>query len=143
MTVKDIYDNFNHLDKHLDFDLEVLSPGKIIYRVTIQDKHLSSPNVGHGAVTAGLMDSTLGTTALTAVFDEGNLVSTVEFKLNYFKPTFLGDKLEARGVVDFKGKSLVTTSAQIIKVDSGELVAKGMGTFNIYPQEKRLKDLIS
>jgi len=143
MTVKDIYDKFNHLDKNLGFELEVISPGNIIYSVTIQDKHLSSPNVGHGAVTAGLMDSVLGTTALTAVFEEGNLVSTVEFKLNYFKPTFLGDRLEARGEVEFKGKSLVATSARIIKTNTGELVAKGMGTFNIYPQEKRLKDLIS
>lgn len=136
-TVKELYDKFNQLDKQMDFQLKVNGPGDIEYSVVIGEKHLSSPGVGHGAVIAALMDAILGTTALTAVYDEGNLVSTVEFKVNYFKPSFIGDKLVAKGEIEFKGKSLIATSARIFKASSGELVSKGLGTFNIYPMEKR------
>lgn len=136
-SVKELYDTFNNVDKELDFELTVHSPGVIEYKVKITDKHLSSPGVGHGAITAALMDAILGTTALTAVFPEGQLVSTVEFKLNYFKPALLGDVLIGTGEIEFKGKSLIATTARIVKQDSEELVSKGMGTFNIYPMSKR------
>lgn len=136
-TVKELYTQFNNLDKELDFELSVLAPGVIEYTVVISEKHLSSPGVGHGAVTAAMMDAVLGTTALTKVYEDGNLVSTVEFKVNYFKPTYLGDRLIGRGEIEFQGKSLIVTSAKIYKDGSNELVSKGMGTFNIYPMEKR------
>lgn len=136
-TVKGLYDKFNNLDKQMDFQLIEHGPGDIEYSVVITEKHLSSPGVGHGAVTAALMDAVLGTTALTSVYDDGNLVSTVEFKINFFKPAFLGDKLVGKGTVEFQGKSLIATSARIYKESTGELVSKGLGTFNIYPMEKR------
>jgi len=136
-TVADLYNKFNHFDKELNFELTVNAPGNIIYRVEIADKHLSSPGVGHGALVAALMDAVLGTTALTAVYDQGFLVSTVEFKVNYFKPTFKGDILVGTGEIEFQGKSLIATSGRIIKSHNGELVSKGLGTFNIYPMEKR------
>ena len=136
-SVKELYDTFNNVDKGLDFQLTVHSPGVIEYKVIIADKHLSSPGVGHGAITAALMDAVLGTTALTAVYDEGNLVSTVEFKLNYFKPALLGDVLIGTGSVEFKGKSLIATTARIVKESNNQLVSIGTGTFNIYPMSKR------
>jgi uncharacterized protein (TIGR00369 family) len=136
-TVSDLYNKFNNFDKELGFELTVNAPGKIIYKVEITDKHLSSPGVGHGALVAAMMDAVLGTTALTAVYDDGLLVSTVEFKVNYFKPTHKGDILIGTGEIEFQGKSLVATSGTIIKSHNGELVSKGLGTFNIYPMEKR------
>jgi uncharacterized protein (TIGR00369 family) len=136
-TVETLYQEFNNLDKSLGFNLKVNAPGDIEYSVTIQDMHLSSPGVGHGAITAALMDAVLGTTALSAVYADGNLVSTVEFKLNYFKPTLLNDVLIGIGKIEFQGNRLISTSGSIIKKSSGELVSKGMGTFNIYPMSKR------
>ena len=41
------------------------------------------------------------------------------------------------GDIEFEGRSLIVTSGRIIKKNTGELVSKGMGTFNIYPMEKR------
>ena len=70
-------------------------------------------------------------------FTEGNLVSTVEFKINYFKPVFEGETLIGTGKIEFKGKSLMVTSGKIVKRDSQDLVAMAQGTFNIYPMEKR------
>lgn len=137
MTLKELYKKYNNLDKKLGLELTVISPGVIKYELEVKKKHLSSPKVGHGATVAAMMDAILGTTALSKVYDKGNLVSTVEFKINYFKPILKGDKLIATGEIEFEGKSLIVTTAKIIKQKSGELVSKGMGTFNIYPMSKR------
>lgn len=137
MTTQELYEKYNNFDKEFGLKLTVNSPGNITYELTVENKHLSSPNVGHGATVAAMMDATLGTTALSKVYDQGNLVSTVEFKINYFKPIFKNENLIATGEIEFEGKSLIVTTAKIIKKDTNELVSKGMGTFNIYPMSKR------
>lgn len=137
MTTQELYEKYNNFDKEFGLKLEVKSPGVVVYELEITAKHLSSPTVGHGASVAAMMDAILGTTALSKVYDNGNLVSTVEFKINYFQPIFKDDVLVATGEVEFEGKSLIVTTGTISKKDSGELVSKGMGTFNIYPMAKR------
>lgn len=103
----------------------------------MREKHLSSPGVGHGGVIAAMMDAVIGTTALSKVFHEHKLVSTIEFKINYFKPVLEDDVLIGTGTIEFQGKSIIACSGQIIKKESKELVSKALGTFNIYPMEKR------
>ncbi len=137
MNPQELYEKYNVFDKEFGLKVNIEAPGKVVYEMTIAPKHLSSPGVGHGASLAAMMDAILGTTALTKVYDKGSLVSTVEFKINYFKPIFLDDHLVATGEIEFEGKSLIVTSGKIVKKDTGELVAKGLGTFNIYPMEKR------
>jgi len=137
MTVKQLYDTFNFFDKNLDLKLSEKWSGNIEYKLAIQRKHLSSPGVGHGGVIAAMMDAIIGTTALSKVFPEKKLVSTIEFKINYFKPIFEDDILIGTGEVEFQGKSIIACSGKIIKLDTGELVSKSLGTFNIYPMEKR------
>lgn len=137
MNTQELYEKYNNFDKEFGLKLSVKSPGVVIYEMEIKDKHLSSPKVGHGASVAAMMDAILGTTALSKVYDNGNLVSTVEFKINYFKPIFKNDILIATGEIEFEGKSLIVTTGRIVKKESGELVSKGMGTFNIYPMSKR------
>lgn len=116
-------------------DYEVLKPGEVITTMEVQQKHLNSPGVAHGGAIAGFMDAVLGVPALTAAIVDGNLVSTVEFKINYFKPILLGDKLVGKGTVIRKGKSLIVSTGAIYKGE--EMVAHGQGTFNVYPLEKR------
>jgi len=84
-----------------------------------------------------MMDAVIGTTALSQVFHEKKLVSTIEFKINYFKPILEDDILIGSGEIEFQGKSIIACSGKISKLDSGELVSKSLGTFNIYPMEKR------
>jgi uncharacterized protein (TIGR00369 family) len=126
----------NHFDKTMGLDFEIHSPGDITYRMTVEEKHLSSPNIAHGGTIAGFMDCVLGLSALSLSLTQGNLTSTVEFKLNFIRPARLGDKLIGRGRVDYKGKSLIISSGDIT-LESGELIAKGLGTFNTYPLEKK------
>ena len=137
MTVKQLYDIFNFFDKNLDLELSEKGPGDIEYKLTIKQKHLSYPGVGHGGAIAAMMDAIIGTTALSQVFQEKKLVSTIEFKINYFKPIFEDEILIGTGEIEFQGKSIIACSGKIIKLGTGELVSKSLGTFNIYPMEKR------
>lgn len=134
--------HYNHINKYgadNKMKLEILEPGHAIYTMTVEDKHLSSPNTCHGGVIAGLMDSVIGTAALSKAFEENNLTSTIEFKINYLQPVNSGDVLVGEGKIDFKGKSTIVSSGKIFKQASGAVVAIAIGTFNVYPLSKRLE----
>lgn len=133
-----IYNQINHYGRANGMELTVAKPGEVHYTMTVRPEHLSSPDTCHGGVLAGLMDAALGAAALTHVFLTGELVSTVEFKLNYLHPVHLHDQLVAHGVVEHAGKSLLVSSASITcPTHDNRVVAQGMGTFNRYPADKR------
>jgi uncharacterized protein (TIGR00369 family) len=134
------YDRMNHYGRANGMALLVPQPGLAEYRMVVSDEHLSSPNTCHGGVLAGLMDAALGAAALSLAFTTLEFVSTVEFKMNYLHSVHLHDVLVAKGVVDHAGKSLVVTSCVIYRVKQGQAdvaVARGLGTFNRYPANKR------
>lgn len=131
-----IFKSINQYDIENKLEFEIHSPGAITYKMDIQNKHLSSPQIAHGAVVAGFMDCVLGLSALSLAVTEANLTSTVEFKINYIRPVKLGEKLIGSGRVVHKGKSLIISSGEV-KTLSGELVAVGQGTFNTYPFSKK------
>lgn len=133
-----LYKQLNLFEKENGMNLTVKTPGSSHYEMTITDKHLSSPNNCHGGIIAALMDATIGSAALSLGFVSKNLVATVEFKISYFKPVHLGDKLVGTGMVDFEGKKLISSSGEIRNASkNNELVAKAIGTFNKYPIEKK------
>jgi len=129
------YTKGNNFGRLIGMNFEILSEGKVEYHVQIEEKHLATPIASHGGVVASLMDSTTGISALSMVCEEGFIVSTVELKLNFLAPVFLKDKLIGKSSVLSKGKRLIVTEAEVFNKD-GKLVAKGMGTFNVYPMEK-------
>lgn len=137
-TLVAIYNQINNYGRVNGMDLMVTQPGEVVYTMTIADEHLSSPGICHGGVIAGLMDAALGAAALSLAFTAGELVSTVEFKINYLHPVRLRDHLVARATVEHSGKTLVVSSASIsCPTRDNVVVARGMGTFNRYPADKR------
>ncbi|WP_426493344.1 PaaI family thioesterase [Hymenobacter sp. 102] len=137
-TLIAIYNQINQYGRTNGMELSLTRPGEVRYTMTIRDEHLSSPGTCHGGVLAGLMDSALGAAALSLAFTVGELVSTVEFKINYLHPVRLHDHLVAHGVVEHSGKTLVVSSATITCPTRDNLVvARGLGTFNRYPATKR------
>lgn len=111
----------------------------------IRDDHLSSPGVAHGGAISAFMDSVLGVTALYHAFRLNKICSTVEFKINFIKPILLGEILSGRATIDYQGQSLMVVSGEIRDSNNGALKAKGLGTFNLYPIEKKefLKGVIN
>ena len=134
------YNHMNHYGRANGMALSVPAPGQAEYRMTIADEHLSSPNTCHGGVLAGLMDAALGAAALSLAFTHLEFVSTVEFKMNYLHSVHLHDVLVAKGIVDHAGNTLVVSSCVIYRIKTGHEdvpVARGLGTFNRYPANKR------
>lgn len=135
------YSNLCHYDRYLGLRLSVQGPGKITYLLDVDERHLSMAPACHGGVIAGMMDATLGVTALSWAVEQGKLCATVEFKTHFFAPVKAGDRLEGSGAIDFVGSRLVVTTAHITALTTRQLVAKGIGTFTLYPAAKR-KDLL-
>ena len=135
------YNQINQFGQANGMTLSVPAPGQAEYRMRIRPEHLSSPGIAHGGVLAGLMDAVLGAAALSLAFTTGELVATVEFKINYFQPVRLDDELLAVARVDHAGASLLVASGTIHRTDAtgapGPVVAQGLGTFNRYPAAKR------
>ncbi len=132
------YKKINTFERENGMELTVAKTGTVGYEMTILDKHLSSPNTCHGGVVASLMDATIGAASMSVSLPNGFLVSTVEFKINYFKPVLFGDVLVTKGSVDFEGKKLITSTGEIRNKQTGDLIAKAIGTFNKYPLSKKL-----
>lgn len=131
------YDEVNTFGRNLGLELEVIKPGKVIYRMTVSKDHLSNPFAAHGGAVAGMMDGILGVAALSLAVESKKLVSTVEYKLNYYKPIEKGDELRGIGEVIFEGKRLLSCEGKIYADNKdGVLVCSGLGTFNAYPAGK-------
>ena len=125
----------NRFGDFLGMQFSILAPGKVEYHLEIGNEHLATPCAAHGGVISGLLDATLGVGALSAVCEEGHVVSTVEMKVSFFRPALKGDTLIAHSTILQKGKRILFMEA-LIHNQNKELVAKASGTLNSYPKEK-------
>lgn len=118
--------------------MELLSyeNGHIEYHMVITKDHLATPTTAHGGIIAGYMDGIIGVAALTESSKSLNLVSTVEFKINYLKPVRVGDVLLGSGNVISAGKRIIIAKGEIKDEKTGDTVAIATGTFNAYPYQK-------
>jgi uncharacterized protein (TIGR00369 family) len=133
----EIFKRENEFDRFNGLSFNIIKPGHIEYEMTIEKQHISFKNIAHGGVTSSMMDAVLGFAALTQAVTEGQLVSTVEFKLNFIRPIHHGETLIGIGIVEHNGKSLIISNANIYVKGTDQLVAKGLGTFNKYPMSKK------
>jgi uncharacterized protein (TIGR00369 family) len=131
-----VYSMTNQFGKLLGTELLRFEEDGITYKLEITNKHLATPTTAHGGVISAYMDGILGVAALHASSENGCLVSTVEFKINYLIPARKGDVLIGNGKVISKGKRIIVAQGEIINDKTGEQVAIATGTFNAYPYEK-------
>lgn len=131
------YNEVNAFGALMGMQLEVIAPGEINYRMRVKHNQLSNPLAAHGGAISALMDGVLGVSALSLAVEDRHLVSTVEFKINYFAPIKPGDMLVGHGKVVFAGSRLISSEGSIVCENRKNiLVCKGFGTFNAYPAEK-------
>jgi len=134
-TILEAYREGNRFGKLLGMEFSELESGEIEYTLKISNIHLATPSTAHGGVIAAFSDALLGVGALAFASKFGNIVSTVEFKVSYFKPVNLNDVITGSALVLKAGKSIIFMEGEI-KNDKRELVAKATGTFNQYPAKK-------
>ncbi len=128
------YIQSNKFGELLGMDFEITAPGCIFYTMKIEEKHLATPIAAHGGAVASLIDAALGVACLSAVFNEGKVVSTLELSIKYLKPAKLGASIIAKSDVISKGNRILVSEVKVY--DGDQLIATGSGTFNAYPKEK-------
>lgn len=129
------YRQSNLFGNNLGMDLKSASRDGVHYQLKIKKEHMATPLAAHGGVIASLMDGTLGVAALAHALERNQVVSTIEFKINFIAPVSKGDVLDARGEVVHAGNRIMVCEGTIVN-QNGDIVAKGTGTFNSYPVEK-------
>jgi len=132
----EIYKQTNQFGNLNGMELVNYKKGEILYKMKISEKHLATPKTAHGGILAAYMDGIMGVAALTCSAKNLKLVSTVEFKINYIEPAFLGDVLIGKGEVISEGNRIIIAKGEIINEKTGNLVCIATGTFNAYPYQK-------
>lgn len=99
-------------------------------KLEIREDHLSPAGRVHGGVISAFFDFACGAAVFTAL-GPADFCSTVELKVNYFRPIDLGDELTAKSQVVFLGKRLCVLHAYLYKRGLKEPVAMCTATFNI------------
>lgn len=98
--------------------------------LTVTKELLSQSGKLHGGVISALLDYAAGTAVFTTL-GKGDLASTVELKVNYFRPVLLGEEIEATAEVVFRGKKLCAVNAFLRRVGQDEPVAMASATYNV------------
>ena len=102
--------------------------GSCTTRLTVVVQHMNPHGVVHGAVIYALADTGMGG-ALTSVLAENQICSTIEIKINYFRPAISGELVCETSIVNKGSRTGVMQSS--VKDDRGKLVAQALGTFMI------------
>jgi len=87
-----------------------------------QQKHANPMGTVHGGILVDLADAAMGL-ACASRLDRGESFTTVELKINYFRPVMSG-RVEAHAKVVNASKTLVYLECDIVVADSEKLIAK-------------------
>ncbi len=129
-------ENYTHPDKFGQWlGYRVLSVDRSAYKAVtelkIREDHLSPAGRVHGGVVSAFFDFSCGA-AVFATMQAKDFCSTVELKVNYLRPIELGDTLEARAEVVFRGKKLCVVRGEVLRANAGGVcVAIATATFNV------------
>ena len=95
-------------------------------RMPFSEKLTNSTGAGHGGALFTLADSA-GSMALVSMAAKGEVVTTVEMKINFLKP-FIGGEAVAEAHILHCGKTTALGDVEI-KDQDGSLIAKGSATY--------------
>lgn len=129
------YNELNHFGALIGMNYVIHEPGNLSYFMKVNEQLLATPSAIHGGVISAFCDAVLGVGALSLVCQSNRVVSTVEMKVNFLNPSFLGDILTGTSQVVKEGNRLIFMEAKICN-QKNELIATASGTFNAYPAEK-------
>ena len=116
----------------LNIQISKLEAGKVVFQMTVDDRHLRTLGIVHGGVTATLIDTALGFAAGTTA-PKGFHVVTVQLNLNYVRPAWKGETLVATGEVSHAGQQTAVSRGEVRSTE-GALVGVGQGTFMYIPE---------
>src|SRR4029077_15281957 len=105
--------------------LKVIEPGHAVFEMEADERHHNPMGTLHGGIYCDLADAAMGY-AYAATLGEGETFTTVELKINFFRPMPRG-KLIAEAKVIRAGSTLGYVECDV-KDQAGKLVAKAAST---------------
>lgn len=115
------------LVRTLDFQVESIERGKVVFSFIPQGFHYNPIGSVHGGVLSSLLDSAMGCT-LHSVLEAGSIYTTLELKVNFLKAaTIHSGKLFATGNLIHSGKTTALAEAKITD-EHGKVFAHGTST---------------
>lgn len=100
--------------------------------LVLRGDHLSPSGRVHGGVMAGFFDYSCGAATFMTMQPQ-DFCSTVELKVNYFRPLDAGNRLRAETKVMFRGKRLCVLHSLLYRDGEKKPVGMATATFNIVP----------
>ena len=115
----------------IGFEITARGEGRCTSELEAAHQHLNPNGVVHGAVIYALADTGMGG-ALSSLLADDLYCSTIEIKINYFRPAPPGP-LRCETRVVHKGSRTAALESEIFNGD-GTLLARATGTFMILPR---------
>ena len=109
----------------LGFVLKVIEPGHAVFEMEVGERYHNLMGTLHGGIYCDLADAAMGY-AYAATLGEGETFTTVELKINFFRPVRQG-KLTAEARVIKAGSTLGYVECNVMD-QAGKLVAKAAST---------------
>jgi len=111
----------------MDFGLETVEEGKVVFTGFPQEQHLNPIGTIHGGYAATLLDSALGC-SIHSVLQPGEKYTTIDLNVKYIRAMMPGmGKVICTGTVIHKGRRMATAEARLVGED-GKLYAHGSTT---------------
>ncbi|MEE4380564.1 MAG: PaaI family thioesterase [Pseudomonadales bacterium] len=110
------------------FRISARGDGRCTAELLTGEKHLNPHGVVHGAVLYALADTGMGG-ALSSVLEDRQICSTIEIKMNYFRPALPGP-LRCETRVVHRGRRTGALESEVFD-DRSRLLARATGTFMI------------
>jgi acyl-CoA thioesterase len=131
------YPHPDHFGEWLGYEVHKVDRKHHTVEVTLQirEAHLSPAERVHGGVIAAFFDFACGAAVFTTLKPK-DFCSTVEIKVNYFRPLNLGDSLTARSEVVFRGHKLCVVHGLLYRQGEAPPVAMASATFNVVIEAK-------
>ena len=110
------------------FEITARGDGRCTGELLAEARHLNPHGIVHGAVLYALADTGMGG-ALASALDEGQLCSTIEIKINYFRPAMPG-RLRCETRLVHRGRRTGALESEVFD-ERDRLLARATGTFMI------------
>jgi uncharacterized protein (TIGR00369 family) len=107
------------------FRVVEVEPGRAVFEMEAGPQHANPMGTLHGGVLCDLADAAMGI-AYASALGEGESFTTLELKINFFKPIWSA-KLRAEGRIVKRGKTVGMTECDIVD-EKGSLVARASST---------------
>src|SRR5262249_2652438 len=113
------------INRLLGLVLKSIEPGRAVFEMEIDERHHNPMGTLHGGIYGDLADAAMGY-AYAATLGKGETFTTVELKINFFRPVRKG-KLTAEAKVIRAGKNLGYVESDV-KDENDKLVARAAST---------------